>query len=132
MRIKRLFVSATLALALGACGSDGSNGALVNVADEPAGSNCEAGGSAIETGPDDNGNGMLDADEVTATQYLCDPVVPPPVGDVLTSLAAEPVGSANCPFGGIAAEQAASTPIAAVFWMLTRSPPRPTSARTRS
>ncbi len=37
-------------------------------------SNCEAGGSAVSHGLDDNGDGVLDPDEVTATEYLCNGV----------------------------------------------------------
>lgn len=32
---------------------------------------CPNGGILMETGVDDNGNGVLDADEVTSTKYIC-------------------------------------------------------------
>ena len=38
---------------------------------EPAGVNCVAGGIAVHSGPDDNGNGTLDDPEITATDYVC-------------------------------------------------------------
>jgi len=69
-------VSALLVLALlGGCGGDDDGGAspgqLVRVVDEPPGDNCAGGGSAIETGTDDNGDGVLDAGEVESTSYVC-------------------------------------------------------------
>ncbi len=44
---------------------------LVAVVGEPAGDNCPAGGQAIETGADTNGNGVLDESEVASTSYVC-------------------------------------------------------------
>ena len=46
---------------------------LVNVSDEPAGTNCEKGGIKIEIGVDDNGNTELDGEEVLSdkTRYVC-------------------------------------------------------------
>src|SRR5262245_7933952 len=38
---------------------------------EPAGAHCEAGGIALLSGADKNRNGVLDAGEVTSTQYIC-------------------------------------------------------------
>lgn len=54
-------------------GADGSNGAtsLTATANEPAGANCAAGGVAIRTGLDTNANQTLDANEVSATRYVC-------------------------------------------------------------
>ena len=52
----------------GAAGHD----ALTKVSDEPKGDNCKNNsGVKIETGVDSNDNGVLDADEVTDTQYVC-------------------------------------------------------------
>ncbi len=48
-----------------------SPAALVQVDQEPPGANCKYGGVAIESGIDTNGNGVLDASEVTSTQYVC-------------------------------------------------------------
>ena len=57
----------------GANGADGSDGlvSLLAMNDEPAGINCEFGGTRIESGIDNNGNGALDATEVTDTQFIC-------------------------------------------------------------
>ena len=46
---------------------------LINTSDEPAGDNCENGGIKIEVGLDENGNGVLDAEEVveSQTRYIC-------------------------------------------------------------
>ena len=54
----------------GAAGSDGLS-ALVSTSTESAGANCASGGTKIEVGMDDNGNGVLDAGEVDQTQYVC-------------------------------------------------------------
>lgn len=55
-------------------GDDGEDGkdALAKVSDEPKGENCpNSTGIKIEIGIDTNGNGELDADEVTDTEYVC-------------------------------------------------------------
>ncbi len=51
-------------------GASGKN-SLIKTSPEPAGANCTAGGSKIETGVDINGNNILDAGEVTGTHYTC-------------------------------------------------------------
>lgn len=51
-------------------GTNGLN-ALVNTIPEAAGSNCAAGGIRIVSGQDNNGNGLLDQSEITATRYVC-------------------------------------------------------------
>ena len=56
--------------------SDGSNGAdgakaLISIADEPAGSNCESGGKLVISGLDSNKNNVLDADEISSSEYIC-------------------------------------------------------------
>ncbi|HJL05441.1 MAG TPA: hypothetical protein RMH85_30350 [Polyangiaceae bacterium LLY-WYZ-15_(1-7)] len=87
-----------LLLAL-ACG-DGSAGldSLVELSDEPAGANCAAGGQRIDVGADVDGDGMLSAEEVTSTSYVCD-------GDgtaaapTLVEVGVEPPGE-NCEAGG--------------------------------
>ncbi|HUJ59100.1 MAG TPA: hypothetical protein VLX92_11430 [Kofleriaceae bacterium] len=69
---------------------------LVAVVPEPPGANCANGGQAIETGADLNDNGVLDADEVTSTSYVCSSA------DGLSALIrvdVEPPG-ANCAAGG--------------------------------
>ena len=44
---------------------------LVRVVSEGAGANCVHGGSRVDKGLDGNGNGVLDAGEVIATNYIC-------------------------------------------------------------
>lgn len=66
----------------GTNGTNGTNGAnglssLIAITAEPAGANCQYGGSKITAGPDTNNNSILDAGEVTATNYTCNP---PPAG----------------------------------------------------
>lgn len=54
----------------GADGSDGLN-SLVALSDEDPGTNCTYGGTRIESGIDNNGNDVLEASEVTDTQFIC-------------------------------------------------------------
>ncbi|MEN9785911.1 MAG: hypothetical protein RLZZ299_1175 [Pseudomonadota bacterium] len=51
-------------------GNDGAS-ALVRTQAEPAGANCAEGGVRLDVGMDRDGDGMLDADEVTSTSYVC-------------------------------------------------------------
>ncbi|MCA9675398.1 MAG: OmcA/MtrC family decaheme c-type cytochrome, partial [Myxococcales bacterium] len=102
--IRRLsMASAFLALAaLGACtGSNGENG-LVSISSEPAGANCANGGTKVSAGLDSNGNGVLDADEVDSTDYICNGDTGTGVG-ALVETSTEPPG-ANCPDGGVKIE----------------------------
>jgi hypothetical protein len=68
----RRSVVAGLVLALTACssGQDGKN-ATVRLVPEPPGARCPQGGTAIQTGLDDNGDGSLDDTEVKQTSYVC-------------------------------------------------------------
>ncbi|MEQ1734384.1 MAG: hypothetical protein ABL940_11975, partial [Bacteroidia bacterium] len=73
-------VTATNYVCDGLVGSNGTNGAngtngknsLLNTSVEPAGANCANGGKKVESGIDTNNSGVLDAGEVTATNYVCD------------------------------------------------------------
>ena len=53
--------------------SDGTSGynSLVDITDEPAGSNCAAGGKSISTGLDANQNSILDSSEIEKSSYVC-------------------------------------------------------------
>lgn len=51
-------------------GEDGID-TLVALSGEPAGVNCPSGGVRIDSGPDSNGNGVLDAGEITQTEFVC-------------------------------------------------------------
>ncbi|HEY1817784.1 MAG TPA: C-type lectin domain-containing protein [Kofleriaceae bacterium] len=50
---------------------------------EPAGSNCQYGGTEVQVGVDANGNGVLDPSEVQSTFYVCDQApTPDPLANV--------------------------------------------------
>jgi len=71
---------------------------LVKTSNEAAGPNCADGGTKIEVGPDTDGNGILDAGEISAalTQYVCNG----PAGvQTLIKTSAELIGS-HCTYGG--------------------------------
>ena len=57
---------------------NGANGtsALLNSTEEPAGENCRGGGTRVDSGVDDNGNGVLEPEEIDATTYVCDGETP--------------------------------------------------------
>src|SRR5438067_12700703 len=63
-----------LLLLVAACSNDvalGGPGSLVRVDAELPGANCPAGGVAILSGLDTDGDGYLDDAEVMSTQYVC-------------------------------------------------------------
>lgn len=66
------------------------------IAEPRGGSACIEGGSAVQSGPDTNGNNALDDDEVTHTDLLCGELM-------VTRFRPEPEG-ANCVAGGVAFE----------------------------
>jgi hypothetical protein len=70
--------------------------AVISTVAEPAGEHCANGGVAIKTGQDTNSNGVLDAEEVTATSYIC---VPGNSAPQLVRIIAEPPG-VHCADGG--------------------------------
>jgi hypothetical protein len=70
--LSRSLPLAALAAILAGCAADGAPGALLDFTDEPAGSNCPVGGTRIDAGRDDDGDGQLDADEVDTTTFVCD------------------------------------------------------------
>ncbi|MFH6988716.1 hypothetical protein ACHRVW_13315 [Flavobacterium collinsii] len=80
-------------------GSQGSNGVntLVNMSVENPGINCENGGLKIETGLDNNFNGILDGNEVQNTKYVCNGINGK---NSLTTVIKEPKG-VSCENGGI-------------------------------
>jgi hypothetical protein len=59
----------------------------------PPGETCKFGGIEIDTGIDENGNGVLDPEEVDQVQYVCNG------STTVIEVSAEPPG-ANCPTGG--------------------------------
>jgi len=67
----------------------------VTTSDEPAGANCRDGGSRIDIGLDQDGDGALDPSEITSTSYVCSEHGT----NALVATTPEAPG-ANCPFGG--------------------------------
>src|SRR5690606_40143897 len=53
--------------------AEGLNSLIGTMIEQP-GSNCSNGGYRLDAGLDLNGNGLLDGDEVTASEYLCNGV----------------------------------------------------------
>jgi len=86
-------------------GTNGSNGlnALVKTTAEPAGANCAAGGTKVETGLDANNNGVLDLAEINTAQttYVCNGVqgvqgiqgIAGPIGPTGATGATGPIGA---------------------------------------
>ena len=111
-RIGAIFFVASLLAACGG-GSDnappktgptGANGknALVAVSAEAVGAHCSVAGSRIDAGADTNANGVLDAAEISSTQYVCGGAAGStgPTGlSTLVHMVNEPAG-ANCATGG--------------------------------
>lgn len=91
--------------ATGSNGSDGTNGSngadgassLLALTDEAPGANCAAGGTRIDSGIDDDGDGVLDPGEVDSTAYLCDGEAG--AATLVTTTVIAP--DATCPAGGI-------------------------------
>lgn len=85
----------------GADGTDGTNGTngtngvsyITNAGPIPDGTTCPGGGVQIQTGPDTNGNGMLDPTEVTSTRNICN-------GTPMLMLSSNEPAGANCADGG--------------------------------
>src|SRR6476659_1148538 len=98
--MRRIFVPSAFLLTalLAACSSSSDNSAhptLVSTTAEPPGPNCPAGGVAVQSGRDDNKDGTLEAAEVDATSYVCQPSSSP---TQLVRVDDEPAG-ANCTYG---------------------------------
>lgn len=84
-------ITATSYVCNGATGRD----ALISSTDEPAGANCTNGGKRLDSGIDENRNGVLDAAEIDSTDYVCNGTD----ADALVSTHHEAAG-ANCKAGG--------------------------------
>lgn len=78
------------------CTQPGGAAGLIRTAVEPAGANCASGGTRIQAGLDDDGNGALVDAEVDTTTYVCNAA--PPAGGLVRTIA-EPPG-VNCALGG--------------------------------
>jgi len=79
-------------------GNDGSN-SLLNINNEPEGTNCTNGGYKIQTGIDTNNNGILDTNEVQSTNYICNGTNGYDGLSSLINISEEPKGD-NCENGG--------------------------------
>jgi MYXO-CTERM domain-containing protein len=79
-------------------GLDGHN-TLLKVTDEAPGSNCAAGGKKVETGVDDNADGVLQAGEVDHMEYVCNGGNGADGKQALVSVTDEEPGD-NCAAGG--------------------------------
>ncbi len=107
----------TLATSLVACDSRDKDGdmdaeampglsSLVSLNDEAAGENCANGGTRIDQGVDANRDGVLSADEVDSTDYVCNGEAGQSGTDAtsyITTLTDEPAGD-NCENGGFLVE----------------------------
>lgn len=73
MYAQRRFRLVVMVFALTAsCTGDSPPAAILGFSDEPVGANCPAGGTRIDAGQDDDGDGVLDPSEVDNTAYVCD------------------------------------------------------------
>ena len=91
----------------GSAGSDGSAGTnasrvLIKTAAEPAGHQCASGGFSIRVGLDTNSNNVLDAAEVSSTDYACNGVAGQNGTQGLSSLIStgSEAAGVNCAHGG--------------------------------
>ncbi|MDC0714816.1 hypothetical protein POL68_40585 [Stigmatella sp. ncwal1] len=96
-------VTATQYVCQSATSLTGAN-ALIRLDVEPAGANCTQGGTAVKSGLDSNENGILDADEVSNTTFVCNGrtgATGQNGKNALVRLDPEPAGP-NCAYGGTA------------------------------
>ena len=77
------------------CNGDVGTSVLVSFSDEPAGSRCIRGGRKMDVGTDSNRDGILDAEEIESTQYICNG------GEIVTRVTNFERGSEECPGGGL-------------------------------
>jgi len=70
---------------------------LTNVTNEPSGANCENGGVKLEVGTDNNDNGVLDANEVQSTSYVCNGAD----GAISLTIVSTEAAGTNCENGGL-------------------------------
>ncbi len=82
----------------GEIGPTGSN-SLINIVNEPVGTNCTSGGFKIDVGIDSNNNGVLDTDEIQSTQYICNGDSGSNGLSSLVNVTDDPAGI-NCTSGG--------------------------------
>lgn len=105
MNIKRSIVTIAVLSTLAACvddgkdGADGNNGAnginsLVAQTQLPAGhQQCFNGGIQIDSGLDSDNSGVLDAAEITATEFVCTPSIPTTLANFTSEKIGFPISS---------------------------------------
>lgn len=98
-------------------GAPGTNGltALVNTKPEPAGVNCGAGGTRIDTGLDMNGDQQLQGTEISQTSYVCGARSCDPATEVAFGGRCYYLDGAVCGVGYGLAPQSVFTSIASSF-----------------
>ena len=81
-------------------GSDGTNGltSLIMTSAVEAGENCANGGFRLDIGLDANGNGQLEPDEFTSTQFLCNATPADGLNSLIGTMIEQP--GTNCSNGG--------------------------------
>ncbi|GAB4237001.1 MAG: hypothetical protein Tsb0034_11900 [Ekhidna sp.] len=87
----------------GVDGQDGFN-ALVNIEDEPSGTNCSSGGVAIAVGQDTNENGQLDNAEILSINYVCNGSEGTSSSKALVARTSPENPGSNCEAGGTLVE----------------------------
>jgi hypothetical protein len=104
--IYRALGALLLSLLLTACGGGGGSTTasgqatvLATVSGAAPLANCPSGGISVDSGIDTNGNGQLDAAEVTGTQYVCNGTAGSNGLSMLVAISDEAAG-ANCSAGG--------------------------------
>ena len=106
----RILTVSVLGLILSACGGGGSgSGGSNQSANEfstvasarvvPPGNACPTGGIQVDSGIDENGNGLLDSNEIDNSEIICNGENGTNGSNSLISIVDEPVGT-NCSFGG--------------------------------
>lgn len=106
-RLKGSMLVLACCLCLVGCSNDeeGMNGlnSLILITEEAPGANCSNGGSKIDVGLDTNGNGLLDASEITLSQFICNGQNGVDATNSLIRVTDELPGD-NCPNGGFKIE----------------------------
>lgn len=88
----------------GAAGASGESTIVLQSAIAVGDATCPAGGIEISSGIDANGNGTLDADEISGSQVICNGSTGSTGSagkPTIVSQVAIPVGDATCPAGGV-------------------------------
>ena len=95
--MKKQWIYVSIILSLASCKGDVGLNSLVSLSTETPGANCQSGGTKIEAGIDKNSNEVLDSNEITTTNYVCNAL------DGKTSLlnVTDEASGTNCGNGGV-------------------------------